>query len=137
MHKSDWCEGGLKLVDIATKNVGENYLNLRTKYIMVRLDNWDKILVQEGWQDTGYSMEQEFCMTRLDWVDDSTKSVWNVCIKFDTWKKHWKLSVLEVKQCCSKWETLLRENHVNRQIKSWVVPSPDEKNYLAAITITR
>ena len=24
-------------------------------------------------------MEQEFYMTRLDWVEDSTKSVWNGC----------------------------------------------------------
>ena len=39
MHKNDWCEGGLKLVDIATKNVGEHNLNPRIKYIMVRLDN--------------------------------------------------------------------------------------------------
>ena len=39
MHKVDWCEGGLQLADIAAKNVGENYLNPRMKYIMVRLDN--------------------------------------------------------------------------------------------------
>ena len=39
MHKIDWCEGGLQLVDIATKNVGENDLNLRMKYIIVILDN--------------------------------------------------------------------------------------------------
>ena len=39
MHKIDWCEGGLQLVDIVTNNFGENYLNSRIKYIMVRLDN--------------------------------------------------------------------------------------------------
>ena len=39
MHNIDWCEGGLQLADIATKNVGENYLNPRMKYIMVRLEN--------------------------------------------------------------------------------------------------
>ena len=39
MHKIDWCEGGLQLTEIATKNVGENGLNPRMKYIMVRLDN--------------------------------------------------------------------------------------------------
>ena len=39
MHNIDWCEGSLKLTDMATKNVGENYLNPRMKYIMVRLDN--------------------------------------------------------------------------------------------------
>ena len=48
MHKIDWCEGGMQLEDIATKNVGENYLNPRMKYIMVRLDNRDRTLVQEG-----------------------------------------------------------------------------------------
>ena len=39
MQKTDQCEGGLKLSDIATKNVGENDLTPRMKYIMVRLDN--------------------------------------------------------------------------------------------------
>ena len=53
MHKIDWCEGGLKLTDIETKNVGKNDLNPRIKYIMVSLDNWDSAFVQEGGQDTG------------------------------------------------------------------------------------
>ena len=39
MYKIDWCEGVLQLEDIATNNVGDNYLNPRMKYIMVRLDN--------------------------------------------------------------------------------------------------
>ena len=39
MQKIDWCEGVLQLADIETKNVGENDLNLRIKYIMVRLNN--------------------------------------------------------------------------------------------------
>ena len=39
MHKIDWCEGGLQLADISTKNIGENDLTPRMKYIMVRLDN--------------------------------------------------------------------------------------------------
>ena len=34
-----WCEGGLQSEDMATKNVGVNDLNLRMKYIMVRLNN--------------------------------------------------------------------------------------------------
>ena len=38
MHKIGLCEGGLQLADIATKNVGENDLNPRMKYIMVMLD---------------------------------------------------------------------------------------------------
>ena len=29
MYKIDWFEGGLQLEDIATKNVGEIYLNTR------------------------------------------------------------------------------------------------------------
>ena len=70
MHNIDWCEGGMQLADITINNVGENDLNTRMKYIMVRLDNWDRTLVQEGWKDTGKSTEQEFCMTRLDWVED-------------------------------------------------------------------
>ena len=39
MHKIEWCEVVLQLVDIATKNVDDKDLNSRTKYIMVRLDN--------------------------------------------------------------------------------------------------
>ena len=38
MQKIDKCEGGLQLADIATKNIGENDLNTRMKYIMERLD---------------------------------------------------------------------------------------------------
>ena len=68
MHKIDWCEGGLQLADIGTENDGDHDLKLGMKYIMVRLDNWDRKIVQEGWQNTWYSIEQEFCMTRLDWV---------------------------------------------------------------------
>ena len=39
MRKIDWCEGGLKLADIGTKNVSEPDLTPRMKYIMVRLEN--------------------------------------------------------------------------------------------------
>ena len=39
MHKIHWCEGGLQLLDIATKNVGEHESIPIIKYIMVRLDN--------------------------------------------------------------------------------------------------
>ena len=52
MHKIDWREGGLQLADIGTKNVSEPDLTPRMKYIMVRLENWDRTLVQEGWQNT-------------------------------------------------------------------------------------
>ena len=39
MHKIDWCEVGLQLAYIGTKNVGEPDLTPRMKYIMVRLEN--------------------------------------------------------------------------------------------------
>ena len=39
MHKIYWCEGGLQLADIVTKNVSEPDLTTRMKYIMVRLEN--------------------------------------------------------------------------------------------------
>ena len=38
MHKIDWCERGLQLADIVTKNVSEPDLTPRMKYIMVRLE---------------------------------------------------------------------------------------------------
>ena len=39
MHKINWCEGGLQLAEIGTKNVSEPDLTPRIKYIMVRLEN--------------------------------------------------------------------------------------------------
>ena len=39
MHKMDWCEGGLQLADIGTKNVSETDLTPRMKYNMARLEN--------------------------------------------------------------------------------------------------
>ena len=53
MQNIYWCEGGLQLAYIAINNVGEYYLNPRMNIFMVRLENWDRTLVQEGWQDTG------------------------------------------------------------------------------------
>ena len=38
MHKIYWCEGGLQLADIGTKNVSEPDRTSRIKYIMVRLE---------------------------------------------------------------------------------------------------
>ena len=46
MHKIDWFEGGLQLSYIATKNFGDPDLTPRMKYIMVRLENWYRTLVQ-------------------------------------------------------------------------------------------
>ena len=37
MHKIDWCEGGLQLADVVTKNVSEPDLTKRMKYIMLRI----------------------------------------------------------------------------------------------------
>ena len=68
MHKINWCNGGLQLKAISANNIGENDLNTRMKYIMVRLDNWDRTLVEYGWQYIWYSMGKEFCMHRLDWI---------------------------------------------------------------------
>ena len=39
MHKIYWCEGGLQLADIGTKNVSEPDLTPRMKYVMVRIEN--------------------------------------------------------------------------------------------------
>ena len=39
MQKIEWCEGGLQLADIGTKNVSEPDLTPRMKYIMVGIDN--------------------------------------------------------------------------------------------------
>ena len=39
MHKIDWCDGGLQLSDIGSKNVSEPDLKPGTKYIMVRIEN--------------------------------------------------------------------------------------------------
>ena len=39
MQKIDWCEGGLQLADIGTKNVSEPDLTPRKKYIMVIFEN--------------------------------------------------------------------------------------------------
>ena len=48
IQKIDWCEGGLQLADIGTKNVSEPDLTPRMKYIMVRLEKCDRTLLQEG-----------------------------------------------------------------------------------------
>ena len=46
MHKIGWCELGMLLVYISTKNVGEHDLTPMIKYIMVRLENGYRTLVQ-------------------------------------------------------------------------------------------
>ena len=61
------------MADISTKNVGEHDLTPMMKYIMVRLDNWYRTIVQEERYNTGYSTEQELCMYRIYWVEYSTQ----------------------------------------------------------------
>ena len=39
IRKINWCEGGLQLADIGTKNVSEPDLTTRIKYIIVGLKN--------------------------------------------------------------------------------------------------
>ena len=39
MQKIDWCEGGLQLADIGTKNLSEPDLTPRMKYTIARLEN--------------------------------------------------------------------------------------------------
>ena len=46
LNNIDWCEGGLQFADNGTKNVGEPDLTPRMKYIVVRLENWGRTLLQ-------------------------------------------------------------------------------------------
>ena len=39
IHKIYWCEGGLQLTEIGTKNISETDRTPRMIYIMVRLEN--------------------------------------------------------------------------------------------------
>ena len=39
MHKIGWCEGGLQLADIGTKNVNEPYRTPRMEYFMIILES--------------------------------------------------------------------------------------------------
>ena len=48
IQKIDWCEGGLQLADIATKNVIEPYITPIIKYSVVIIEKLDRALVQEG-----------------------------------------------------------------------------------------
>ena len=48
IHDIYGCEGGLQLVDITTNIIGEHDLTPRMKYMMVRLENWGRSIIQEG-----------------------------------------------------------------------------------------
>ena len=47
IHNTVWCEGGIKLADIVTKNVRGDEFIPRLVYAMVRLDNWPTICTRE------------------------------------------------------------------------------------------
>ena len=49
-------------------------------------------------------------MNRLDWVEESTQSILNVCIEFDTWKNIENFTFLE--------ENSVKRHHINRESKS-------------------
>ena len=89
IHKIYWCEWGLQLADIGTKNVSEPDITPRIKYIMVGLETENEHLCKRGDRIQGYSMEQEFCMTRLN--------------NFE-WPNNIKTVYPEWKQCCSEWK---------------------------------
>ena len=46
MQNIDWCEAGLQFAYIVPKNFGNHDLTPIMKYIMVRLDNRDRTLLQ-------------------------------------------------------------------------------------------
>ena len=56
----------MQLSEIATKDVGENDLNPRTKYVMVRLDNRDKNFYKRGDRRQESLQNKVIYMTRLD-----------------------------------------------------------------------
>ena len=90
MHWIDWCEGGLQLADIGTKNVSEPDITPRMKYIMVILENWDRKLVQEGWQNTRivYGTRVLYDYTRLslglDSISLNVRRRWKLFIQMKT-----------------------------------------------------
>ena len=71
------------------------FMNRTRKGIYPRLKGSRDISVYYFLRDTVESVEQEFYMTRLDWVEDSTQSVWNICNKFETWNSIENCTVLE------------------------------------------
>ena len=90
MHKIDWCEGGLQFADIVTKNVSEPDQTPRMKCIMVRIENWERTLMKEGWQNTRivYGTRVMYDYNRLSLGLDSIS-----------------LNVQKTgKKCCSEWK---------------------------------
>ena len=96
MQKIDWCEGGLQLADIGTKNVSEPDLTRSMKY---NGNTWE--LKTEHFYNRGDRVkdsheEQEFWMTRLDWVGIRLN-------QFEMFEEHEKC-LSRWKQCYSSWK---------------------------------
>ena len=70
-HKTVWCEGGLQLAYIVTKNVREDEFNPRLVCAMVRLYNWNNTF-QRGF--TGYRrVLRTICSELLDCIELRTR----------------------------------------------------------------
>ena len=98
MHKIEWCEGGLQLADIGTKNVSEPDLTPRMKYIMVRLENWRQNTCTTGVIVYWIVMKNKSSeLTRLDWVGIRLNQI-------EMFEEHFKL-ISRWKQCGFKFVT--------------------------------
>ena len=59
MHKINWCERGLQLANIGTKNVSEPYITPSMKYIMVRLEKLIQKPCSRGVTEYKYSLRNK------------------------------------------------------------------------------
>ena len=67
LHRTVWCEVGLQLADIKTKNFREDKLNPRLGYAMVRIYHWQNTC-QRGM--TGYIiLLRTMCSKLIDWIE--------------------------------------------------------------------
>ena len=99
------------MVDIGTNNVSEPDLTPRMKYIMVRLENWNGTLVQEGWHNTRivYGTIVLYDYTRLSlWLDSISLNV----------LRTWKLSMQDEKNVVLNENSVEVKPCINRETKS-------------------
>ena len=80
MHKIDWCEGGLQLADIGTKNVSEPDLTPRMKYIMVRLENLRQKTCTRGVIEYRIVMRNK-SSERIDYIELGFDSISLKCLE--------------------------------------------------------
>ena len=66
LHKKLWCEGGLKLAYVVTKNVMENEFNPILGYSVVRLDNLQNTFTNRVIGDRRVWIT--ICSEWLDWI---------------------------------------------------------------------